>query len=315
MIASGHYHAPRIPDLPGLRDWKQRWPNRIHHSKSYRRPEAYWGENVLLIGAGVSSMDIARELGSFAQQVYQSSRGGKYDLPASMLPENGIRIGEIAAFEDTREDHMDLEADSTLPGKVRLKSGQELCNIHRIILCTGYHISYPFLRSFHADNVAPEAADDTVLVTDGTQTHNLHKDMFYIPDPTLAFVGVPYHIATFSFFEFQAIAVAAVFSGQTALPSKAEMRREYVERVARKGAGREFHSMKEKGAEIAYVQELVTWINSARTDGKLARGHSEQWHEAYRERLQKLSKLGRDIGTSIPGSEEVFLLQKLGPCS
>lgn len=39
VVASGHYHAPRVPSTPGLAEWKRRWPSRVEHSKRYRRPE------------------------------------------------------------------------------------------------------------------------------------------------------------------------------------------------------------------------------------------------------------------------------------
>jgi len=109
--------------------------------------------------------------------------------------------------------------------------------------------------------------------------HNLHKDLFYIPDPTIAFVGVPFYTATFSFFEFQAIAVAAVFSGRASLPTEDEIRTEYRERVQRKGSGRAFHDM--KGEEAAYVKDLVEWVNSDAQliDGPKVVGHSKEWLE------------------------------------
>lgn len=44
VVANGHYHAPRIPNIPGLSEWKSRWPDRVQHSKTYRIPEAYKGK-------------------------------------------------------------------------------------------------------------------------------------------------------------------------------------------------------------------------------------------------------------------------------
>jgi hypothetical protein len=38
VVASGHYNAPRIPDIEGLQKWKERWPDRVQHSKGYRTP-------------------------------------------------------------------------------------------------------------------------------------------------------------------------------------------------------------------------------------------------------------------------------------
>lgn len=44
VVASGHYHAPRIPDKPGLSQWKENWPKRVFHSKSYRYPDKFKGK-------------------------------------------------------------------------------------------------------------------------------------------------------------------------------------------------------------------------------------------------------------------------------
>ncbi|KAJ8108186.1 hypothetical protein OPT61_g8351 [Boeremia exigua] len=99
VVASGHYHAARVPDIPGLTDWKRAYPNRVQHSKGYRSPKDFHGKNFLLIGGSVSATDIARELGPFAHTIYQSHRNGAFDLSASLLPENGIRVDEVISFE------------------------------------------------------------------------------------------------------------------------------------------------------------------------------------------------------------------------
>lgn len=44
VVASGHYHAPRVPDIPGLADSKARWPANIQHSKAYRNPAGFEGK-------------------------------------------------------------------------------------------------------------------------------------------------------------------------------------------------------------------------------------------------------------------------------
>ncbi|RHZ66725.1 putative FAD dependent oxidoreductase [Aspergillus thermomutatus] len=299
VVASGHYHAPRIPEFPGLPEAKALWPSRILHSKGYRRPDEFESKNILLIGGGVSSADIAREIGPVANSVYQSTRNGEFDLAASVLPENGVRISEIARFE-LQSDKALLD-DEHLPLIVHLKSGEKLCGIHGIIICTGYHITLPFLQEYHDDDTSPVDANETVLVTDGTQVHNLHKDIFYIPDPTLVFVGVPYYTATFTLFEFQAIAVAAVFSGIAQLPPAEEMRAEYLGRIKAKGSGRGFHSLKD--VEEHYVTDILEWVNKARASRGLAaiEGHTKTWKEAkeaQRERLKQLFGSGarRDSG-------------------
>lgn len=163
---------------------------------------------MLLIGGGVSSTDIARELGPVAKNIYQSTRNSPYDLTEKMLPDNGTRVAEIEFFEITSATRTEepLTAESHLPIKVHLKSTDQdstIEDIDYIIVCTGYYFTLPFLRRLHEDDTKPTEASDTVLVTDGTQVHNLHKDIFYIPDPTLAFVGVPLYTATFTLLSFR----------------------------------------------------------------------------------------------------------------
>lgn len=298
-----------IPDIPGLKEWKAAFPTRIMHSKRYRQPDPFRNQNVVLVGAGVSSTDIAKEIGPVAKSVTQVSRGGQYDLPSAMLPPNGSRVGAIERFDLLQSGtsvpvgDQDTDVTGPIPGTITLQSGEKLCNVDTVILCTGYHVSLPFLKEFHADGVEPADADDKVLVTNGQHTHNLHKDIFYIPDPTLAFIGVPYHVATFSLFDHQAMALAAVFSGKASLPSETEMRSEYQARLETKGAGREFHSLKALGAEGAYVEELVSMTKGSPNSAQSTRpmlGHSERWHSAYKRRVARM----RELRTAVRSTEE-----------
>ena len=188
----------------------------------------------------------------------------------------------------------DLSHSEPIPYKVILRDKRVLTDIHRVIVCTGYHISLPFLSDYHSDGTPASQASDTILVTDGTQLHNLHKDIFYIPDPTLTFIGVPYFSATFTLFEFQAVALAAVLSGKAHLPSQEEMRNEYRERLQKKGSGKFFHSL--RGEEIKYVKTLVEWVNrdGQKLGFKPVEGHTAAWHTANADRLRILEeKLGR----------------------
>ncbi|RDW64791.1 hypothetical protein BP6252_10442 [Coleophoma cylindrospora] len=139
---------------------------------------------------------------------------------------------------------------------------------------------------------SPEEADEQVLVTDGLQMHNLHKDIFYIADPSIAFIGVPYHVATFSLFEYQAMAIAAVYSGKSTLPSQPEMRNEYNKKVKEKGVGRVFHSL--KGEDVNYANELISWINPGivASGGKAVEGHLEEWKAQYEALRQAVTALG-----------------------
>ena len=41
VVASGHYNTPRIPEISGLKKWRETVPDRVVHSKSYKRPEVF----------------------------------------------------------------------------------------------------------------------------------------------------------------------------------------------------------------------------------------------------------------------------------
>lgn len=282
IVASGHYNLPKVPDIPGLKEWKSRFGRRIIHSKQYRTPDSYRGRNVLVIGASVSSLDICRELSGVAQKTYQICRSENPKLPDTLLPANAERIGEIENFEmtDLTSEAAGLGGGDPIPGKVILKNGDVLEGIHDVVLGTGYIPSYPFLPQLHEDHVsASEASHTAVITSKGDMAHNLHKDIFYIEDPTLVFVGVPFYNATFSLFDFQAQVVARVFAGEAHLPGHADMRIEYGERLQEKGVGKIFNSLMKPGMEEAYVRDLVKWVNrDAETRGiKAMRGHSKRW--------------------------------------
>ncbi|BAE54590.1 unnamed protein product [Aspergillus oryzae RIB40] len=307
IVASGHYHAPRIPDIPGLSEAKTHWASRIMHSKGFRKSQGFENKNVLLIGGGVSSADIAKEIGPVAKTVYQSTRNGDFDLPASLLPDNGVRIGEVSHFEIDRSQDT-VSDDEPLPLTIHLKSGQKLCGIDRVIICTGYHITLPFLRDYHSDHTPAELADEKILVTDGTQVHNLHKDIFYIPDPTLAFIGVPYYTATFTLFEFQAIVATQVFAGIAQIPPADVMRLEYLAKIKEVGSGKKFHSLKDK--EEFYVRDILQWVNEDRATYGLGplEGHSTQWLEAKEEHRKRIEGLWQSTGRRDSGVGELPVL-------
>ena len=68
------------------------------------------------------------------------------------------------------------------------------------------------------------------------------------------------------------------------------MRIEYDERVRQKGIGRNFHSLRAKGGEIAYVQELADFVNAGavETGRQPMQAHAQYWLEAYARRTLRM---------------------------
>ncbi|KAF4952431.1 hypothetical protein FSARC_12648 [Fusarium sarcochroum] len=285
VVATGHYNLPRIPDTPGLAEWKAHFGDAVIHTKQYRRPEQYTGKTVLVIGGGASAYDVCCEASETAKKVIQSTRGGDFDLPPSMFPENVEHVGGIGKFVLEKD-----ETSGSLKSYVLLSNGQTLDDVDGVVLATGYLTSYPFLPQYHRDDVAVDNATRDVLITsEGNMVHNLHKDIFYTEDPSLSFVGVPYYTATFSLFDFQAQALARVLTGKTRLQSRGSMRQEYDDRVASKGRGRKFHSLAGDDEEIHYVKDLLDWANSGLVDDQIEPliGHSQEWLDTYNDQREK----------------------------
>lgn len=293
VVASGHYHVPLIPFVPGLAEWKQTYPKRVMHSKSYRSPTEFKDQNVLLVGAGVSSLDIAKELDGIANRSYQSSRGGKFDLDPSFLPANSERVGGLQEFRlDEGKAVDDVEAGAPIPGTVHLADGRILTDIHQVILASGYQTTYPFLKGLESDTLPVEEADDRIVITaDKCVTHNLHKDIFYIPDPSLSFIGVPYYTSTFSMFDFQAEIVARVYAGLADLPSEEAMKTEHAARKANGEKGKAFHSLLFN--QVDYMHQNLSWVNKdVETKGlSPMRGVDEDWYKALEDFRTKSRRL------------------------
>ena len=78
---SGHNSIPKIPEFPGMKDFK----GEISHSHLYRTPARFQGKRVAIIGLGNSAADIACEIGPQAKAVHVISRKGAWVIPRYIL--------------------------------------------------------------------------------------------------------------------------------------------------------------------------------------------------------------------------------------
>ncbi|KAJ4138777.1 hypothetical protein NW768_002650 [Fusarium equiseti] len=299
VVATGHYSLPCIPDTPGLAKWKVHFGDAVIHTKQYRRPEQFTSKTVLVIGGGASAYDICREASETAKKVIHCTRGGNFDLPGSMFPESVEHVGGVEKFALEKN-----ETTGSVNGHVLLNDGQTLDDIDSLVLATGHITSYPFLQQYRRDDVAIDKATRDILVTsEGNMVHNLHKDIFYTEDPSLSFIGVPYHNVTFSLFDFQAQALARALTGKSRLSSRDSMRQEYDERVAIKGRGRKFHSLAGDGEEIQYLKDLLDWANSSLVDDEIEPliGPSKEWLDTHTDWKEKMKLLRAAKGANPKG--------------
>ncbi|VUC32073.1 unnamed protein product [Clonostachys rosea] len=300
VVATGRYGIPRVPDVPGLSTWKRMFPDRLIHAKQYRTPTNFRGKRVLIIRAFISALEIAKELTDNGAMVYQSATDTRLDFRDKTDHQNAVKVAmatEFVVFAQSGDDAIPqpLENGQPIPGHVVLQDGRVLKDIHHVIIATGYLTTYPFLGPvLEQPFTSLQEADGKVVITaDARTVHNLHEDIFYILDPTLAFIGVTQFASTFALFDFQAQVLAAVFAGRVRLPSQVSMREEQRRRKSRVLPGTLLNSI--FMLDDIVIRRLLDWVNRDLIAGgfePLSGPDSECW-DAFREQREgSRSQLG-----------------------
>jgi putative flavoprotein involved in K+ transport len=80
VMATGIVANPLAPELPG----RGAFPGRVIHAVEYRRPDAFRGRRVLVVGVGNSGGEIASELAGVAADVAVSVRSGANVVPLAI---------------------------------------------------------------------------------------------------------------------------------------------------------------------------------------------------------------------------------------
>lgn len=170
VVASGHYAVPYVPNIKGIKQWNEAYPGRISHSNFYRRPEQFAGQKTLIVGNSASGLDISTQISSCCVSPLIISQRSISPLSDGHISNDKVVRPEIIEFLCPRS--------SSPERAVRFADGRVEQNIDAILFCTGYHHSYPFLSSLQPP-----------LITTGERVHHLYQHIFYIHNPTLAFVG------------------------------------------------------------------------------------------------------------------------------
>ena len=238
IVASGHYAVPYLPAIPGIAEWNTTYPGVISHSKFYQNPSPYKDKKTLVVGYAASGVDITLQISSQARlPIIVSRRSVSYlSHPASYIKD----VPEIAEFVPPSQGSQ----------AVRLIDGRVEADVDAVLFCTGYFYSYPFLSSL----IPP-------LVTSGMQVEQLYKHMFWMNDPTLAFVGLPSRVIPFRTFEGQASVIAKVWANRIPLPEDEEMRKWYKDDFETSDLGKP-HVM-DHPKDFQYHNDLVVWASES----------------------------------------------------
>lgn len=99
-LCHGRYHHPLIPQIEGLRDFQ----GVVLHSGQYYDNHIFEGKRVLVVGNGVSGMDIAEEASHVARSVHWAMRSLKLVLPRMVgyLPNDFISPANLLMSPDNR---------------------------------------------------------------------------------------------------------------------------------------------------------------------------------------------------------------------
>ncbi|KAH3679490.1 hypothetical protein WICMUC_000935 [Wickerhamomyces mucosus] len=233
VIATGHYHVPYIPNVPGLNEVYNRYPHKISHSKTFRATDDFTNQKIIVIGTRASGADIVEIASSSAREVYQSKRTKEAALRWKDA-DNSILKPIITKYELTSSGEV----------KVYFEDGSVVENPDQIIYATGFRYSYPFLRGLYPN------------FTTGYIIPDLYKHTFFIKDPLLSVIGVPTDAISFRAFEFQSVLVSRYLAGLISLPPLEEQLQWTNERFVLKGDTRSYHTI-DFDNKLPYLQSLV----------------------------------------------------------
>ena len=237
IIANGHYNDPFVPDIKGLAEWNSAFPGSISHSKFFRNNSQFTNQKIIVVGNSASGVDLASQICEVSQHplFISEKKNSLFSTGKSPLV---IEVPEIVEF-------------SIKDKSIVFADGRIERDVDAIVFCTGYLYSYPFLQSLSEP-----------VVSDGSRARSLYEHIFYIPLPTLAFVGTLQRIVPFPVSEGQGAIIARVWSGRLTLPSAEKMREWEAKLIEERGDGKNF-TMLHFPLDSSYINKLHAWSKLA----------------------------------------------------
>ena len=121
VFANGIVGAPRIPDLSGLSDFK----DKVLHTHDYKNGKEWKGKNVLVLGTGTSGHDVAQDLYGHGANVKMIQRSG-----TAVASLKAVSMVYTAYYKEEMcvEDADLLAQSSTYP--IAIRNAQALTKLH-----------------------------------------------------------------------------------------------------------------------------------------------------------------------------------------
>jgi trimethylamine monooxygenase len=242
ICASGHFSTPNVPEFEGFETFK----GRVLHAHDFRDALEFKDQDILIVGTSYSAEDIGSQCWKYgAKSITVSHRTAAmgYDWPDNWaeVPLLTKVVGKTAHFKD---------------GTSR--------DIDAVILCTGYQHHFPFM------------ADDLRLrTTNRLATADLYKGVAHVDNPALFYLGMQDQWFTFNMFDAQAWWVRDAIMGKIETPTKAAMKADVADRVAREDAGEDdYDAIWYQGD---YIKELIAETDYPSFDVEGACQAFKQW--------------------------------------
>ncbi|KAK6204758.1 flavin-containing monooxygenase [Scheffersomyces amazonensis] len=245
VISNGHYTVPNFPHIPGLAEYNNNFPGRLIHTKSYRSEEEFRNQKVLVVGGGISTINMLQYIVPVAKQVINSKRGPHlvFEWINDALNSTGIEPKPTISKIDPQT------------GEFFFTDGTIEKDFDKVLFTTGYHYHYPFLRDQHLKVIDPSNI---------SRVGGLYYNTFSIDDPTLATVGVAVSTLNFHTIEASAAAIAGVWSGVRTLPSKEEQYKWEEDLVKDRGNNIFFHYYTHLKVKKEFIDPLYQYAPSGR---------------------------------------------------
>jgi hypothetical protein len=232
VVCNGHFQTPFLPrhTIENM----ETFTGDMIHSIEYETPVPFAEKRVLIVGAHPSGGDVAKELAE-----------SKLTTSLHLSDRNQVVAAEPIIIMDTNRSPLYIHPaiKSVIPNSniVEFTDGSTV-EIDIIVWCTGYTYDCPFLA--HSRSITelinaqvPSYLSKEYAFQGVRKMPYLYQQLLFIPEPSLAFIALPYAVTPFPLAFVQALVVATVFkqmshyhghvveglSAIQALPSKDEM--------------------------------------------------------------------------------------------